>query len=121
MNEKEYDRLYANAEYDVASVYDHIIRIRQRFLNNVSGRVLDHGFGNGVISHYLHNEGFDVYGVESSSTAMDLIRGCISRGSQLKTDHFFLMGQGETELPFPKDYFSAVVSNQVIYYLGGET
>lgn len=119
MNEKEYNRLYASGEYDVASVYDHIVRIRQRYLSDVSGRALDHGFGNGVVSQYLQNEGFDVYGVESSSAAVDLIHSRISRGLQLKVEHFVLLGQHETKFPFPDNFFHAVISNQVIYFLQG--
>jgi SAM-dependent methyltransferase len=118
MNEREHNRIYASGERNVASIYEHIIRIRQRYLNDVSGRVLDHGFGNGIISQYLHNEGFDVYGAESSSAAMDLIRSRISNGSQLKAEYFFLLDQDEIKLPFPYDFFHAVVSNQVINFLG---
>lgn len=112
----EYDRVYRSGDYDVASVYDHIIRIRQRYLDDSDGPVLDHGFGNGVISAYFAREGFDVHGVETSRGAWELIR---DRADQLGLDPaaFHVLDSPGVELPFADETFGAAVSNQVLYFL----
>lgn len=117
INEKEYARIYAAGEYNVGSVHDHIIRIRQRYLRDVSGRALDHGFANGIVSQYLQEEGFDAYGVETASATFDLIRRRVAAGARLKLDQFRLLNSGTTTLPFPDGFFSAIISNQVLYYI----
>jgi SAM-dependent methyltransferase len=116
-NANEYDRIYAKRLYDVRSVYDHIIRIRQRYLDFERGaRVLDHGFGNGVISVYLAEEGFEPFGVESSQAAVDLVRAR-SAALGLKAENFRHIAHASTRMPFGDGEFAAIVSNQVLYFL----
>lgn len=117
-NAAEYDRVYANRLYDVASVYDHIIRIRQRYLNvfERGARVLDHGFGNGVISAYLAREGFDAFGVESSASAVALVRER-AEALGLSPGQFCRVEPTAARMPFSDDAFAAIVSNQVVYFL----
>ncbi len=106
------------ARFDVSSVHDHIIRIRHRYLNDVTGRILDHGCGQGVCSRYFLHEGFDVYGAEIAADALSaLIEGVDESG--LQPENFKLLQEGDTALPFPENYFSAVVSNQVLYFIEG--
>lgn len=61
-NAKEYDRIYREKSYDIQTVPDHLARIRHRFLDDIEGRLLDYGFGNGIIASYFSREGFNVYG-----------------------------------------------------------
>jgi SAM-dependent methyltransferase len=115
-NANEYDRIYAKNSYDVSSVYDHIIRIRQRYFADLEGKALDHGFGNGVISEYLKREGFETYGVESSAQARTVIedRAAVTG---LNPENFQVIGHGDSTLPFDNDMFSLIVSNQVLYFI----
>jgi ubiquinone/menaquinone biosynthesis C-methylase UbiE len=115
-NRATYDRIYRERAYDVASVYDHIIRIRQRYLNDMRGRALDHGFGNGVIASYLAREGFDVYGIETSASALEVVR---ERAAQLglRPDRFTLIGAEQTRFDYPENFFDVIVSNQTIYFM----
>jgi ubiquinone/menaquinone biosynthesis C-methylase UbiE len=117
MSTRNYDSLYRAKAYDVASVYDHIVRIRQRYLD-VPGRALDHGFGNGIISAYLTREGFEMSGVDSSAGAAELVR---ERAADygLDSGRFVTIPHDDARLPFPDNYFAAVVSNQVLYFLPG--
>lgn len=111
-----YDHLYAKRHYDVASVYDHIVRIRQRYFGDVPGRLLDHGFGNGVNALYFQREGFEVHGVETSAAALDLLRANAA-GSAVDAARFHLISPDGGRWPFPDGYFDAVVSNQVLYFI----
>jgi len=115
-NAAEYDRLYAKRHYDVASVYDHIVRIRHRYLNDVSGRLLDHGFGNGVNALYFQREGFEVHGVETSAAALDLLRAN-AVGTALDATRFHLIDANRIPWPFADGMFDAIVSNQVLYFI----
>lgn len=115
-NADEYDRIYRSSSYDIASVYDHIIRIRQRYLADVGGALLDHGFGNGVLSVYFQREGFEVHGVEVSSEAHARMIERAGR-SGLDPGRFHLVRPDQPRLPFDDGTFSAIVSNQVLYFL----
>lgn len=111
-----YDRIYRDRSYDVASVYDHIIRIRQRYLQDMKGRAFDHGFGNGVIAGYLAREGFDVFGNEISTGAVEVIQ---DRAAMLgvKAHQFVRIAPDETKTGHPDGFFDVIVSNQTIYLM----
>jgi len=68
-------------------------------------RFLDAGSGTGACSWYLAREGFSVYGVDGSPTA---IRKCIQRFREEKLEGFFLQCD-LVELPFQSETFDAVV------------
>jgi SAM-dependent methyltransferase len=115
-NSKEYDSVYNDGYYNVKSVYDHIVRIRMRYLNNIDGNLLDYGFGNGILCEYFTREGFNVYGVESSEIALkDLVSSAPQR--DLKEQNYFLIGHSDSSIPFENDFFSVIISNQVLYFL----
>lgn len=101
---------------NVKHVYEHIIRIRQRFLAGVSGRLLDHGFGNGLLSRYFEEEGFEVYGVESEGSAFRDDFPSVSEQSS----KFKFVPASSHAIPFPSSFFNAVVSNQVLNFLSSE-
>lgn len=115
-NITEYERVYGERLYDVASVYDHIVRIRQRYLDDVEGPVLDHGFGNGVISAYLAREGFDVHGVETSAEAVRTVKAR-AEGLGVLAERFRHYAGYPQALPFGDGTFGAIVSNQVLYFV----
>lgn len=117
-NKAEYERIYSLSEYNVSTVYEHIIRIRERFLKNIKARLLDHGFGNGVVSEYFQNEGFDVYGVETATAALDFVNSRSITCAGLKTEQFLILSGETNKLPFPDEYFGVVVSNQVLFFIG---
>lgn len=115
-NVGEYDRLYARRHYDVASVYDHIVRIRQRYFGDVQGRLLDHGYGNGVNALYFQREGFEVHGVETSAAALELLRAN-TVGSEVDPARFHLIDPDGGRWPFADESFDAIISNQVLYFI----
>ncbi|MBL1140604.1 MAG: class I SAM-dependent methyltransferase [Proteobacteria bacterium] len=117
-NKKQYDKIYSFAEYDISSVYDHVIRIRQRYLKNDSGFLLDHGYGNAVVSEYFQKEKFDVYGTETSEATKRFVFQRTVTTPNLKPEQFVITEAGINELPFSDGYFSVVISNQVLFFLG---
>jgi SAM-dependent methyltransferase len=118
LNKKQYDEIYSHDEYDISSVYDHIVRIRQRYLNIDSGRLLDHGYGNGVVSEYFLKENFDVYGIENSEATQKFIFQRSEFTANLKPEQFVFTDPEKNELPYPDNYFSVIISNQVLFFLG---
>jgi len=99
--------------YDIHSVHDHIIRLRQRYLGDVRGRLLDHGFGNGVCSRYFQQQGFEVYGVDlETATVLDFLDQ-----PGVAVARFPLLAPGQDTLPFADDFFQALVSNQVLNFI----
>ncbi|RME33288.1 MAG: class I SAM-dependent methyltransferase [Gammaproteobacteria bacterium] len=104
----------ATPPYDARSVHDHIIRLRQRYLGDIRGRLLDHGFGNGVCSRYFHDEGFEVHGVDlESCTPARTFR----EQPDIDPERFPLLADGQDRLPFADGFFESVVSNQVLNFI----
>lgn len=104
----------APAQYsDVKNVYEHVIRIRQRYLKGVSGSLLDHGFGNGILSRYFSNEGFDVYGVEVLRSPF---RDFLLDNAVIQ-ENFKFLTDGDYAIPFPDSFFNVIVSNQVFNFI----
>lgn len=68
-------------------------------------RVLDLGCGGGRNSHYLAQEGFELYGMDISEAAVDL---CRKRFEQFNLKGNFRQGDF-TEIPFEDDSFQGIV------------
>jgi len=73
------------------------------------GRILDIGCGSGVYLHTLKKHGWDVYGVEMSSKAVELAR------EKLKLPNINL-GLVE-DIKYPEKFFDVVMMNHVIEHL----
>ena len=73
-------------------------------------KIIDIGCGSGSNLFYLKNKGFDVYGIDNSSKAIDFI---YKKNKSLKNKLFKC---SFTNLPFKKEYFDAAISIGVFYY-----
>lgn len=85
-----------------------------------SGRpLLDAGCGAGRNLHYFLRSGFDVYGVDESREAVDQTRALAAAlAPALPSDHF-LAARLES-LPFPDEFFGAVICNAVLHFAPDE-
>ncbi len=85
----------------------------QEFKDRGCTRILDLGCGNGRHLVHLVQEGFQVCGLDISSTALRLTRGWLS-DRELQSDT--VLGDMRFPLPFSDSCFSAVLSTQVIHH-----
>lgn len=75
-------------------------------------KVLDAGCGIGVLSRFYARTGFDVYGIDISSTAVEMTRRSFEAYG-LKGN--IQIGSVES-IPYPDNYFDYIVSNGVIHH-----
>ena len=83
-------------------------------------KILDIGCGNGRNLVYFMREGYDVYGVDSSSSS---IKNCIFLTKQLNPeipeDNFRI--EFLDNLSFEDNYFDAIISSAVFHFAGNDT
>ncbi|MBK8402075.1 MAG: methyltransferase domain-containing protein [Propionivibrio sp.] len=82
-------------------------------MKGISGSLLDHGFGNGILSLYFSREGFDVYGVELLRSPF---RDFLFDNTVIRDNFKFLIDE-EYAIPFPDSFFNVIVSNQVLNFI----
>jgi len=78
-------------------------------------RVLDAGCGGGRNSEYLMRCGADVFGVDSDPIQVDRVRGVAARAApSLPSTNFGVARL--SDLPFPDNYFDAVICSAVLHF-----
>jgi len=80
--------------------------------NNVK-TILDVGCGTGRHIVYLAQEGFDVYGLDESKTAIQIAKKWLNT-EKLKAK--FSIGNQYEKFPFAKQFFDAVISTQALHH-----
>jgi ubiquinone/menaquinone biosynthesis C-methylase UbiE len=78
------------------------------------GRVLNIGVGAGIFEEITLNLGLDVHSLDPSSSAIAALQQRLGIGVKAK------VGYGQ-EIPFPDEYFDAVVASEVLEHLTEET
>lgn len=76
-----------------------------------SVRILELGCGTGANLWYMSREGFSVYGIDGSTTAISFAKKRLETEG-LKAD---IQVGDIVNLPYPPDYFDAVIDNECIY------
>lgn len=101
----------------------HIIRFYEKFLKYekaIDGsnkeKVLDFGCGNGTHSVYMASKGFDVYGVDIISSAIEEVH---TRLPSLNK-HFKCITPNESIENIFENKFDIIIANQSLYYLSND-
>lgn len=82
-------------------------------------RILDAGCGAGRNSEYLMRCGADVHGVDSDPVQIEHIRRVASIAAPELPEHNFTVAH-LSQLPFPDDYFQAVICSAVLHFAQDE-
>lgn len=94
---------------------EELVRFICRKYSNISDRkkikILDLGCGGGANTWFLCNEGFDVYAIDGSTTAIDKTKSFIEN---MKFNAKFHVADASS-LPFPDNYFDCVIDIACIY------
>jgi SAM-dependent methyltransferase len=117
INTKTYEEKYKNG-YGVQYPESHIIRFYEHFLKNRLDhskkiRILDFGCGSGIHPYYFSTKGFEVYGVDISSNAIDKAK----KQNIGYTDNFIVIKEGDSLKNIFDVEFDVVMANQSLYYL----
>jgi 2-polyprenyl-6-hydroxyphenyl methylase/3-demethylubiquinone-9 3-methyltransferase len=102
---------YAYSDGDPSHTHEYLIAEVQRFLQRVApGRVLEIGCGNGSLAAWIHGQGVDVTGIDTSESGI----------AQARASHpgiRFEIGSAYDDLAGSFGLFPAVVSLEVIEHL----
>lgn len=88
------------------------IALAEEMLGRGMRRVLDVGCGGGRHLLYLAKEGFEVYGTDRSETGLAITRERLEREGLRAV----LRRCDMTEVPFPNEFFDALLSIQVLHH-----
>lgn len=106
--------------YGICYPEGHVIRFYQRIclysLGLKGGRILDFGCGNGVHAQYFQERGFEVYGVDIISQAIDLAKAQIGDRARLISPNQSLKNLFIDKNSAPLS-FDMIFANQSLYYL----
>jgi ubiquinone/menaquinone biosynthesis C-methylase UbiE len=107
-----WEEIHRKSDLSRMNPHPEIAKVARLFRKNNVRRVLDLGCGAGRHLVYLAKRGFDVYGLDFSSSG--LARAMIFLGQSGATGHFALHDMDV--LPCDDAYFEAVISTQVIHH-----
>ena len=82
-----------------------------------SGKLLELGCGDGSVTLQLAREGFEVYGIDISPTAISWAKEK-AREQRLKGE--FRLGNAVEGLPYPDDFFDVVIDGSCLHCIIGD-
>jgi ubiquinone/menaquinone biosynthesis C-methylase UbiE len=127
-NKGDWDRSYGNRDNFVFYPHEEVIRFMSKFIrkkiglidfidiaDNIArgGRLLDLGCGIGRHLIYCHEMGLESYGIDLSSTAVNLAIEWGQKSGMLEAEQKIRQGDIR-QLPWPDNFFSYAVSHGVL-------
>lgn len=111
-----WEKLHSSREWGKYPADDLIRVVMRTFKNKNSNQqsVLELGFGGGANLAFFVNEGFNVYGVEGSPSAVKITNSRLE-GLVKADQHFELVAQNFMNLSWPDHSFDIVVDYCAIY------
>ena len=101
-----------------------LVRIEKKFfkIHNKQARLLEYGFGSGCNTECLLEEGYEIYGVDVSKSALANTKKRIQekKNNFINKLHLFLIDENTKALNFDDNYFDYIVAMSVLSLLGSE-
>jgi SAM-dependent methyltransferase len=113
LNMQQWNEAFKKNGRIFTEIQEDIPKITAFFKDHNVKRILDLGFGSGRHTVYLAREGFDVYGLD---VAMEGLRLTKSWLKQENVKAHLKIGNIYEGLPYPDNFFGAIVSSQVIHH-----
>jgi len=109
----DWEKIFTEKGYVFIDPHPDMSRLVEIFHDRGVKRILDIGCGTGRNLVYLSQAGFDVSGLDSSKTAIELTRQWLDEEN---LDAHLHHGRMEETLPYDDDLFDAIISVQVIHH-----
>jgi ubiquinone/menaquinone biosynthesis C-methylase UbiE len=113
MNDSQWEKMYQEEGDPYDYTHEFIGDLAEKFKERGIKRILDLGSGAGRHLVFLAKEGFEMSGIDSSQTAVKINREKLE-SEGLEAD--LKVGDIYEKLPYPDDFFDAIVSIQVIHH-----
>ena len=108
-----WDSIYRQKGRNYVSSLEYVPELLTLFKENMVRRVLDLGCGSGKHMAYLANNGFEVYGIDSSEEAINLAKAHFWEN---RLEGNFRVGSMYLKLPYEDGFFDAAISFRAIYH-----
>ena len=117
-NVSKYENLYSSGHNHNYPNLD-FVRLERKFLRNKThNKILDYGFGSGENIIHLIKNNYDVYGIETSKSAIDLVKKKINSINKKKYNKkLILLREQDKKLKFENDFFDSIACISVISLL----
>lgn len=112
-NIKKYELIYKKGQNHFYPNLD-LVRIQKTFLKSNIGKTLDFGFGSGENLVFLSNEGHEIYGLETSRTALKITKKKI-KNKKAKLNLKIL--SSSKKLQFKDNFFDNIICLSVFSQL----
>ena len=112
-NVKKYELIYKKGQNHFYPNLD-LVRIQKTFLKNNVGKTLDFGFGSGENLVFLSKEGHEIYGLETSHTALKITKKKI-KNKKAKLNLKIL--SSSKKLQFSDNFFDNIICLSVFSQL----
>ena len=112
-NIKKYELIYKRGQNHFYPNLD-LVRIQKTFLKSNIGKTLDFGFGSGENLVFLSNEGHEIYGLETSHTALKITKKKI-KNKKAKLNLKIL--SSSKKLQFKDNFFDNIICLSVFSQL----
>ncbi len=117
-NVNKYESLYkAGHNHDYPNL--DFVRLESKFLRSQNkNKILDYGFGSGENIIHLIKKNYDVYGVETSKSAIKLLEFKLKNlGKKKFSKNLFLLNEKDKNLKFDNNFFDSIACISVISLL----
>ncbi len=116
-NALKYENLYKAGHNHSYPNLD-FVRLERKFLRNKSNiRILDYGFGTGENLIHLLKNNYDVYGVETSKSAINLVKNKSNKFKKFNVKNLKYLKSGTKNLNFKDNFFDSIACISVISLL----
>lgn len=109
----DWEEIFKEQGYVFVDPHQDMFRLSEIFHEHEVKRILDLGCGTGRHLVYFSQAGFEISGIDSSETALDLARKWLKEEGFDADVH---LGRMEDPLPYSDDFFDAIISIQVIHH-----
>ena len=100
-----------------------LVRIEKKlFSREGKPKVLEYAFGSGCNTEFLVSEGYNVYGLDVSKSALNTTQNRFKANNKLSTEnlHLSLISTESKKLDFDDNYFDFIVAMSILSLLGSE-
>jgi len=116
-NVDSYDKLYEKGNNHEYQNLD-LVRLAAVYFKEKNTKVLDYGFGSGENLIHLHKKGFKIFGLETSSKAIELVEKKIRKKNLPKNSiRLVKLNENDKKVPFEDNFFDNIICTSVLSLL----